>query len=152
MQQISLEAGKRVYNNHWGTSLGEENKYKSSSLKLRAAQDLIHQMNELLRREKCYLDPNLSLANLSRQLNTNTKYLSQAINLCLKMNFHQCLNSYRIEEIKSILKRGTHNHYTYYGLSQQCGFKNKSTFYKVFKEVMGITPGEYIEQQLRKEA
>jgi AraC-like DNA-binding protein len=33
-----------------------------------------------------------------------------------------------------------------YGIAQQCGFKNKSTFYKVFRAITGQTPKDYIKE------
>jgi AraC-like DNA-binding protein len=37
-------------------------------------------------------------------------------------------------------------HYTIDAISHECGYKNKSTFNKAFKNIVGLTPKAYREQ------
>lgn len=119
-------------------------KYRSSSLKGVDELRLYHRIRKIMEEEQLYLDPNLSLKSLSEHLDTNTKYLSQVVNHCSGQNFQQFVNSYRIRLVKELLIGGAHTHLTLFGVAQQCGFKNKSTFYKVFKDITGITPKEFL--------
>jgi AraC-like DNA-binding protein len=95
--------------------------------------------------EKLYLDADLTLRKLSTRLDTNTKYLSQVINHHGSANFLTFINSYRIEAIIERIKAGDFRRHTFYGIAQRCGFKNKSTFYKVFRDVTGQTPKAYTD-------
>ncbi len=121
-------------------------KYQSSSLKEVEELQLYERIRRLLTESKLYLDPDLSLRQLSAALDTNTKYLSQVINHCSSQNFQTFINSYRVQAIQERLDRREHNSLTFFGIAQQCGFKNKSTFYKVFKDLTGKTPKEYVEE------
>jgi PAS domain S-box-containing protein len=119
-------------------------RYHSSSLKGFDEVKLYGKLKSLVENQKLYLDPDLTLKQLAERLDTNTKYLSQVVNHFSGSNFQQFLNVYRINEFTSHLKNGHFRHLTLFGLAQQCGFNNKSTFFKVFKEVTGATPKVYI--------
>lgn len=121
-------------------------KYSSSSLKGAEEIKLYFRLKNLLDKEKLYLDPGLSLKDMADRLHTNTKYLSQVVNHHAGMNFQQFVNKYRIKDAKAKIASKEFNNLTLYGIALQCGFKNKSTFYKVFKEATGITPKEYLKQ------
>lgn len=120
-------------------------KYRSSSLKGIDELKLYSRIRAILEIEELYLDPSLSLKTLADKLDTNTKYLSQVVNHCSGHNFQQFINTYRIERVKYQLNEGAHEFLTLFGVAQQCGFKNKSTFYKVFKDITGLTPKEFLE-------
>jgi len=121
-----------------------EERYQSSSLRGVEEMRLFTRVQQLMENEMLYLDPNLSLKQLAEQLETNTKYLSQVINHFSGSNFQQYLNAYRINRFTSELNSGNFRHLTLFGLAQYCGFINKSTFFKVFKEMLGETPKSYM--------
>jgi len=50
------------------------------------------------------------------------------------------------EAVKSKINDPQYSNLTLYGISLYCGFKNKSTFYKVFKEITGLTPKIFMEK------
>lgn len=120
-------------------------KYSSSSLKGIEEVKLYYQLKILMETEKLYLDPNLTLKQVADRLSTNTKYLSQVVNHHIGTNFQNFLNGFRVTEAKEKILQEEFNNLTLFGIALQCGFKNKSTFYKVFKEITGITPREYIK-------
>jgi len=128
-----------------------EEKYQSSSLRGTDEIKLYLQLKEYLKQEKSYLDPNLSLREVADQLATNTKYLSQVVNHQANCNFQYFLNTYRVEEAKAKIVDDEYNNLTLYGIALQCGFKNKSTFYKVFKEITGHTPKSYLKDYKQKQ-
>lgn len=125
-------------------------RYHSSSLRGVEEMQLFYQLQRVLEEEKLYLDPNLSLRQLSDRLNTNTKYLSQVVNHLAKNNFQHYLNTFRVREVAVKIIDDSYNNLTLFGIALQCGFKNKSTFYKVFREIMGTTPKLYIKQHTNK--
>jgi PAS domain S-box-containing protein len=119
-------------------------KYRSSSLKGVEEVKLYAQLRAIMEREQKYLDPNLTLKAIADLLGTNTKYLSQVVNNQAGCNFQQFINAYRIEEAKGKIISEDYNNLTLYGIALYCGFKNKSTFYKVFKEFLNMTPREFL--------
>jgi len=119
-------------------------KYRSSSLRSIDEIKLYDQLKKRLETDKLYLDAELSLKVVADLLNTNTKYLSQVVNHQAGLNFQQFINVYRVEEAKRKIVNDSLSNLTLYGIALQCGFKNKSTFYKVFKETTGVTPKDFV--------
>lgn len=122
-----------------------EEKYSSSSLKVAEEIKLYFELKELVETEKLYLDSSLTLKDIADRLNTNTKYLSQVINHHIGSNFQTFVNAYRIEEVKEKILDDKYSNLTLFGIALQCGFKNKSTFYKVFRDKVGMTPKAYLK-------
>ncbi len=120
-------------------------KYKSSSLKGIEEVKLFFKFRSLIQNQNLHLKPRVTLKEIADQLSTNTKYLSQVVNHQTNMNFQTFINTYRIKEAKKMIDQKQHEHLTFFGIALQCGFKNKSTFYKVFKELTNLTPKEYAE-------
>lgn len=98
---------------------------------------------EQILKEKYFTNPNLTLKLLSGFLFIKERELSELINSCAKSNFHGFINKFRVEEFKKLLSSDKVVHYSILGLAKDAGFSSKSTFYKVFKEVEGVTPSEY---------
>lgn len=121
-----------------------DHKYTSSSLKGVEEVELFLRLKRYMETQKPYLDPNMTLKGTADHLNTNTKYLSQVVNHLSYYNFQFFINTYRVAEAKQKLLNKDNKHLTLYGIGLQCGFKNKSTFYKVFKDLTGQTPRDYI--------
>lgn len=123
-------------------------RYESSSLRGINEIQLFERVLYVMRREKLYLNPQLTLRMLSAELETNIKYLSQVINLHSGTNFLGFVNSYRLEEFKRRILAGDSKHTTLFGIAQRCGFKNKSTFFKVFRDQKGMTPKAFQKRLL----
>jgi len=121
-------------------------KYSSSSLKGVEEMKLYFRLKTSIEKERLYLDPDLSLREVADKLHTNTKYLSQVVNHHAGCNFQHFINAYRIKEAKEKIISPQYQNLTLFGIALQCGFKNKSTFFKVFREISGQTPKEYIKQ------
>lgn len=120
-------------------------KYRSSGLDNLKEIDLYAKLTLLFDKEQIYLNPDLKLGEIASQLHTNAKYLSQVVNNQTGENLIHFVNRYRVDEAKRRIVDENNQHLTTYGIAQTCGFKNKSTFYKVFKEVTKMTPKDYIK-------
>lgn len=101
---------------------------------------------QLIAEEKPYLDPELSLADLSRRLHTNSSVLSQVINVGIGKNFNDFVNEYRVAEFKKLVQDPSRHHMSLLGIALDAGFNSKSTFNRVFKKNAGISPKEFVEQ------
>jgi len=55
-----------------------------------------------------------------------------------------------VEAVKEKLKDPKYKDITLMGVADECGFNSKTSFYRVFKEVTGITPADYLEQLKNK--
>jgi tetratricopeptide (TPR) repeat protein/AraC-like DNA-binding protein len=106
-------------------------------------KDLVMQLENLMVREKIYLNENLTLAETARLLDTNTSYLSRMINDHYRVNYSTFLNRYRIEEAKKMILDNQFNNFSMEGIAKSSGFRSKSTFNQVFKSSTGLTPSEF---------
>ncbi len=71
--------------------------------------------------------------------------LSYIVNEVYQMNFNQLLNKKRIEVvIKKLNAKDDWDKLSLSGISQEVGFKSRTTFIKAFKSNMGMTPSRYI--------
>ena len=82
----------------------------------------------------------ITLATIGEALGYNPKYVSACFSVIEGVSFREFLNSLRIERAKSLLLSGEG---TVLSIALDCGFKNESTFHRVFLEMTGVTPAKY---------
>lgn len=93
----------------------------------------------------------MSLAVLAGHLDTNTKYLSEIIKRHYHDNFSTFINKLRIQFIIKKLETDlNYRHYKISYLAEKSGFSTHSSFSTVFKSIVGISPGKFIDL-LKKE-
>jgi AraC-like DNA-binding protein len=107
---------------------------------------LIKKLNIHLSENALYLDPDIDIKTVAAELKSNIKYLSQVVNNQTGLNFNQYINQFRIQILKESLKDKKYDSLTLYEIAQHCGFKNKSTFHKVFRAFTQMTPKEFLQQ------
>lgn len=95
--------------------------------------------------EKKYLDTEYSLRTLSLEIGSNISYVSKSINIYSKYNFSDFINKYRIEYFKHLVENEDNFSYIKKHYAK-CGFKQQSTFNRVFKQFEGITPTQYLKK------
>ncbi|MFK8007205.1 MAG: helix-turn-helix domain-containing protein [Saprospiraceae bacterium] len=121
----------------------KKQKYESSNLQEQQKESYLKKLVQFVELNKPYLETELTLAQLSEQINIPSHYLSQVINEKLKCNFLDFINGYRIEEAKEKLADIKFNHYTIVAVAFESGFNSKSAFYSAFKKQVGATPSSY---------
>lgn len=103
-------------------------------------------LEKLMQEEKSYRDPEFSLTQLAKALQTNPSLLSMVINKGFGMNFNDWVNHYRLEEIKALFEKGEHKRQTLLSIAFECGFNSKATFNRAFKKATGFTPREWLSR------
>lgn len=118
----------------------------TSSDKINISEELVYsikqKLNELINK-KFYTNPELTLNETARELDTNTSYLSQIINDGFDSNFPTFINQLRVEEAQKLLKDSAFDKLTIEGIGKHSGFKSKSAFNTAFKKLTGVTPSFY---------
>ncbi len=82
----------------------------------------------------------ITLEEVSRKLEITPEYLSTLFNRVMEINFSTFLKQFRVSHAKRLLK-GTD--LKIYEVSEKVGYGDPKYFMRVFKEVQGISPGEY---------
>lgn len=95
-----------------------------------------------IQQSEVYLQPELSLSELAKQLKTNTSQMSRVINSVYRQNFNDFVNAFRCQAFVKGLQRGEHHQHTLLGMALESGFNSKATFNRAFKKQYGISPGQ----------
>lgn len=125
---IKSSAKEKYYKNKLSDTLKEDYKLK-----------LLNYLTE----EKPYLQPKLSIDELSVALNIQKHFISQIINDSLNHTFYSLINSYRVDEVKKRIMIDKNDKFTLLSIALDSGFNSKSGFNKNFKLETGMTPLEY---------
>jgi AraC-like DNA-binding protein len=115
-------------------------KYKTSSLTRNELQQIIEKLEQVMKTEKLYLDPTISLNQLGKKTRIADHHISQALNGYLNKNFYDYINTFRLEESKRLL---INTEKPILHILYDSGFSSKSVFNAVFKKYTGITPGDF---------
>jgi YesN/AraC family two-component response regulator len=95
--------------------------------------------------EKGYFkNVDFTISELSNILKSNNLYISKSIKVNGFSNFNHYLNICRIDNVKKLLYENDISKVTLMYIYTESGFSNQSTFNRVFKQIEGITPSEYI--------
>lgn len=136
---ISLQGGK-----------SKENQYSSKDVEYDVdpdkANELIVRLKVLMKQKEVYKNPDVDITKISVKLDVNYSFLSKVIRLKGYNNFNHYINTYRVECVKDLLKVSDLEKITLMYIYTEAGFKNQSTFNRVFKQIEGITPSEFIKQ------
>ena len=106
-------------------------------------ENLKAKLQNLMRNDKIYLEPNLTLNDLAKSIGVNSAVLSFAINKGFDKNFNDFVNEYRIGEVKKKLNGGAAENLNLLGIAFDCGFNSKATFNRAFKKFTGTSPKEF---------
>lgn len=91
-----------------------------------------------------------SIATLSVALGLPEHHLRYYFNHHLNISFSTYRNRLKVEHAKTLLAGGAPESLSMEGIGTTAGFSSKSSFYAVFKELTGMTPGEYVQQLSKK--
>jgi AraC-like DNA-binding protein len=103
-------------------------------------------INGVLEDHKMYLNPDLNLRILAEKANLSERQLSAFLNNEMRVSFYDLINFYRVTEAKRRLLSRDYDKFTMEGIGYSCGFKSRSSFFKIFKKETGVSPSAYKKQ------
>jgi AraC-like DNA-binding protein len=118
-------------------------KYESSLLTEDQKTEYLKKVTAYMKSEKPYLDPELTIGQLSEKLSIPRRYVSQIINENLRQNFFDFVNSYRIQEAKTLLAASSSTKKNILEILFDAGFNSKSVFNAAFKKHTSMTPRQF---------
>jgi len=122
-------------------------KYEKSALCAEMKERYLTDLLGYIEKRKPYLEPNLTLGEISKTLNIHQNYLSQVINELCGKNFHDFINSYRVEDAKQLLIDQKFVKRPVLEVLYEVGFNSKSSFYTAFTKETGMTPVAFRKKQ-----
>ena len=99
--------------------------------------------------EKPFLKNEVSRKIISDKIGVSENQLSELLNVCFDQNFYTFINLYRIEKAKEMLTSIEYSKLKLSYIGYEVGFKNRSTFSKVFKSFTNISPSEYQRKKIK---
>lgn len=98
-------------------------------------------LEHLMQIERVYVNPDLNLAGLAERLGLSGHQLSEYMNARLGRGFSRYLREHRVAAAKIMLCEESSASVLSVGMT--VGFTSQSNFYESFREIEGMTPGQY---------
>ena len=107
--------------------------------------ELFHAITTALREQQLFTNPHLTIQDLANAVGSNRTYVSACINRRSNFTFSQLVAQYRVEHAKTILldPQYVSDHDAVAAATALSGFTSDSSFYRVFKDLTGLTPLQY---------
>lgn len=106
-------------------------------------QEKLELLERYMTNQQPYLQPRLSLANVSVAIDIPPYLLSAMLNRVVGLDFRDYINAHRVRYLCDLLQSNQYNHLTLEGIGMEAGFSSKTTFYRAFQKHTGLTPAQY---------
>jgi len=87
-----------------------------------------------------FADEDMSIQKIADELYISSSYVSKVFSSKLKYRFREYVNRLRISRAKELLSK---TDMRVVNIMLECGFKNQSSFNRIFSDICGISPREY---------
>ncbi len=115
----------------------DDEKYRRSALSQEQMQRIASKIEAAMNEMHLYRNPNLTLRDLASEVSSPPNYVSQTLNSELGKTYFDYINEWRIEAAKESLLKDEGN---VTEIALEVGFNSRSSFYKAFKRITGMTP------------
>ena len=112
--------------------------------------EIAQQILEYIKTEKPFVDPSFSISDISFALKIPQNHVSYCIHEILNTRFPKLKSELRVQYAIDLLESNSKEVLTIEAIGEKSGFKTRSNFYTTFKDLTGVTPSEYIENQKKK--
>lgn len=109
-------------------------------------EDLLTRICRLMEEQQLYLNSELKLSDIAVLLKTNGRNISACIKSIRGCSFSQFVGEYRVRYAQQLLRQ--HPDKKIMDVALQAGFSNEMSFFRTFKTITGMTPKEWVQQNL----
>jgi AraC-like DNA-binding protein len=117
--------------------------FQKNDKRINGDNESLENLKNIIKTSEQYLNSEFSvedIATLSCLTEKNIKELFEKSHYKSLTNY---INYLRVEAFKTKLSDPKNEVYTMISIAKQCGFKSKTSFYRVFKSITNQTPSEY---------
>lgn len=125
----------------------QRHKYASNTLSRNEAREIARKVEEVMQKEKPYLNADLKVADLAALVGVSGHKLSQFFSQHKGQTFYDYVNKFRVEEFKHLVKEDKNRVLTLSAMAEKAGFSSRASFFRHFKNIEGISPGEYLKNR-----
>lgn len=102
---------------------------------------MLAEVEGLMRKHALFRNPDLDLPTLAGQIGLTSHQLSELINTRLGKGFSRYVREFRVAAAQELLL--TRPSASVLSVGMSVGFTSQSNFYEAFREITGMTPGQY---------
>ncbi len=121
-------------------------RYARSKLAGLDVEQIVIRLNALMSEESYYADEDLRLPGLAEALDISPHQLSELMNSHLDISFAEFVNRHRVQAACQLLEQEADRSVLSIALS--VGFNSKSSFNRAFRQITGLTPGQFRQNKL----
>ncbi len=107
----------------------------------------IELLDRHMSKHRPFLNPEIKISDLAKQLELPRQDLSKWINQGFGKNFFDFINEYRVQEFIVLRQHPDYEQHNTLELAFQSGFNSKSAFNRAFRKVTGHSPRSYFKDQ-----
>lgn len=104
----------------------------------------------VMERERPFVNPDFNIEVLARMAGLNRSATSRAINTMAGQNFSNWLAGYRVNYLIELYMKERPSESSVETFYEQAGFSSRSSYYRQFKAITGMTPRQFREQYNQK--
>ncbi len=102
---------------------------------------MLAEVEGLMQEQELFRQPDLDLPTLAERIGLSSHQLSELINTRLGKGFSRYVREFRVEAAEDMLLEEPSASVLSVGMS--VGFTSQSNFYEAFREITGMTPGQF---------
>jgi AraC-like DNA-binding protein len=111
----------------------------------RLTRNLMEEMSALIEEKELYRRKNLRITDVASELATNKTYVSVLLNNMSGESFTSMITRYRVQYAQKLLRE--HPDMILDEVAEESGFSSRTTFFRNFKALTGMTPQEWKRQK-----
>lgn len=115
---------------------------KEESTDIRHRSELAEGLQRFVENKE-YLNPDISLVQLSEELKSNRLYVAEAIKEVYDDSFCGFVNQHRVEYAKELIRSSQQDKISFKAIALSSGYNSVTNFYRNFVRFTGVSPTEW---------